>query len=573
MTHYKNGAYFDSECGLSRTPVHSLQKRLLRTCALVGVSMSVVLSGCSNSPTNAAAEKAASASSKAAYYLSTAGDYRPATSFPNQFNKPLTSSALRMREQAAMRNPAAYLAKNGTTFTSSKRDIRHAISLLTDAIGNPATTWEYKRVLYAQRALCEDQLAAMKSQAMRAEVADITRELHALDYSTLHLTQYAKKINYLKAQEAAYGRQYVSQLQAAQHAERKMQHMVNDLTSRLHHAQTALAAMEARRKADLVRGGRLEMQSRVQTGSKSLTTLEAGTRLLNAAAKISIPIELARLKIGRMEFQLSLANNRLAHAQAQVMELSSQRKVAQKIARRAAEQLRLLQAAVHTIIYGASARQMDVNHSAATINHLLVEMSGQAKKASAEYQAASQDFNMAVNSQSTAYTVAAKLLNAKASASNPLVQALQNKSPDALLQIFRAESTLSEAQMLRMELMAVMLQKSAAQLCTITYGLINKASPVSAPKAGYIAALRKHVILKMDVATGSLSRAKIDSVDASSSVKWLEPAYRYAVNAAIARTATEPAIIAKAEKIAVESAKRADSLNPSLNLPLSFKPM
>jgi len=573
VTHYKNGAYFDSECGLSRTPVHSLQKRLLRTCALVGVSMSVVLSGCSNSPTNAAAEKAASASSKAAYYLSTAGDYRPATSFPNQFNKPLTSSALRMREQAAMRNPAAYLAKNGTTFTSSKRDIRHAISLLTDAIGNPATTWEYKRVLYAQRALCEDQLAAMKSQAMRAEVADITRELHALDYSTLHLTQYAKKINYLKSQEAAYGRQYVSQLQAAQHAERKMQHMVNDLTSRLHRAQTALAAMEARRKADLVRGGRLEMQSRVQTGSKSLTTLEAGTRLLNAAAKISIPIELARLKIGRMEFQLSLANNRLAHAQAQVMELSSQRKVAQKIARRAAEQLRLLQAAVHTIIYGASARQMDVNHSAATINHLLVEMSGQAKKASAEYQAASQDFNMAVNSQSTAYTVAAKLLNAKASASNPLVQALQNKSPDALLQIFRAASTLSEAQMLRMELMAVMLQKSAAQLCTITYGLINKASPVSAPKAGYIAALRKHVILKMDVATGSLSRAKIDSVDASSSVKWLEPAYRYAVNAAIARTATEPAIIAKAEKIAVESAKRADSLNPSLNLPLSFKPM
>jgi hypothetical protein len=127
--------------------------------------------------------------------------------------------------------------------------------------------------------------------------------------------------------------------------------------------------------------------------------------------------------------------------------------------------------------------------------------------------------------------------------------------------------------MLRMELMAVMLQKSASQLCTITYGLINEASPVSAPKAGYIAALRKHVILKMDVATGSLSRAKIDSVDASSSVKWLEPAYRYAVNAAIARTATEPAIIAKAEKIAVESAKRADSLNPSLNLPLSFKPM
>lgn len=478
-----------------------------------------------------------------------------------------------MREQAAMRNPAAYLAKNGTTFTSSKRDIRHAISLLTDAIGNPATTWEYKRVLYAQRALCEDQLAAMKSQAMRAEVADITRELHALDYSTLHLTQYAKKINYLKSQEAAYRRQYVSQLRAAQHAERKMQHMVNGLTSRLHRAQTALAAMEARRKADLVRGGRLEMQSRVQTGSKSLTTLEAGTRLLNAAAKISIPIELARLKIGRMEFRLSLANNRLAHAEAQVVELSSQRKVAQKIARRAAEQLRFLQAAVHTIIYGASAKQMDVNHSAATINHLLVEMSGQAKKASAEYQAASQDFNMAVNSQSTAYTVAAKLLNAKARASNPLVQALQNKSPDALLQIFRAASTLSEAQMLRMELMAVMLQKSASQLCTITYGLINEASPVSAPKAGYIAALRKHVILKMDVATGSLSRAKIDSVDASSSVKWLEPAYRYAVNAAIARTATEPAIIAKAEKIAVESAKRADSLNPSLNLPLSFKPM
>ncbi len=127
--------------------------------------------------------------------------------------------------------------------------------------------------------------------------------------------------------------------------------------------------------------------------------------------------------------------------------------------------------------------------------------------------------------------------------------------------------------MLRTELMAKMLQKSAAQLCQMTYKLIGKSSPIGAPKAGYIAALRKSVILKMDSATSSLSRAKMDAASSSSDIKWLAPAYRYAVNVAIAETATEPAMIAKAEKIAVQSAKKADSLKPSLNLPVSLKPM
>ena len=567
------GEHLISENSFWNVTSATLPNRLLRFSALGAVSMSMLLSGCSNSPTNAAAEKAASASSKAAHYVSTAGDYRPAANFPGQFNKPLTTSALRMREQSAMRNPAAYLAKNGSGFTSSKRDIRHAISLLTEAIGNPATTWEYKRVLYAQRALCEDQLAAMNAKAMQSEVALITRQLHALDYSTLHRTRYAKKINYLKAQRKAYGDQYVSALRAAKRHEQKVQEMAVALTTRLHHAQTALAALEAKRKNDLIRGGRLEMQSRIQTGEKSLSTLESGTRLLDAAARVSIPIELANLRIQRMQYALSLAQNRVAHAKAQVTELAAQRKIAEKIAHRAAEQLTLLQSAVHTIIYGASAKQMDVNHSASAIKALLAKLAKQAGKATTEYRAASQDFNMAINSQNTAYSAALKLINAKVHASDPMVQALQNKSPSALLQIFKSASTLSEAQMLRTELMAKMLQKSAAQLCQMTYKLIGKSSPIGAPKAGYIAALRKSVILKMDSATSSLSRAKMDAASSSSDIKWLAPAYRYAVNVAIAETATEPAMIAKAEKIAVQSAKKADSLKPSLNLPVSLKPM
>ncbi len=551
----------------------TLPSKWLRFSALGAVSISVLLSGCSNSPTNAAAEKAASGSSKAAHYVSTAGDYRPAANFPGQFNKPLTLSALRMREQSAMRNPAAYLAKNGSGFTSSKRDIRHAIALLTDAIGNPATSWEYKRVLYAQRALCEDQLAAMNAKAMQSEVSLITRQLHALDYSTLHLTRYAKKINYLKAQRSAYGHQYVSALRAARHHEQKVQQMAAALASRLHQAQRALAALVAKRKNDLIHGGRLEMQSRIQTGEKSLSTLKAGTRLLDAAAKVSIPIELANLRIERMQYALSLAQNRVVHAKAQVTELAAQRKIAEKIAHRAADQLTLLQSAVHTIIYGASAKQMDVNHSASAIKASLAELAKQAGKATTGYQAASQDFNMAINSQNTAYSAALKLINAKVHASDPMVQALQNKSPAALLQIFKSASTLSEAQMLRTELMARMLQKSAAQLCQMTYKLIDKSSPISAPKPGYLAALRKSVILKMDSATTSLSQAKMDAASSSSNIKWLEPAYRYAVNVAIAETATEPAMIAKAEKIAAQSAKKADAIKPSLNLPVSLKPI
>lgn len=551
----------------------TLPNKLLRLSALGAVGMSILLSGCSNSPTNAAAAKAASASSKASYYVSTAGDYRPVANFPGQFNKPLTLSALRMREQSAMHNPAAYLAKNGSGFTSSKRDIRHAISLLTDAIGNPATTWEYKRVLYAQRALCEDQLAAMDAKAMHSEVASIIRQLHVLDYSTLHLTRYAKKISYLKAQRDAYAHQYVSALQAAKLREQKLQALAAALTSQLHHAQTALVALKAKRKRDLIRGGRLEMQSRIQTGEKSLSTLKAGTHLLNAAAKISIPIELANLRIERMQYTLSLARNQVANAIAQVTELASQRKITEKIAQRAAEQLTLLQSAVHTIIYGESAQQMDVNHSAAAIKATLAKLVKQAGKATTEYRAALQDFNMAINSQNTAYSVASKLINAKVHTSDPMVQALQNKSPSAILQIFKSASTLSEAQMLRTKLMAMMLQKSAAQLCQITYMLIDKPSPISAPKAGYLSALRKSVILKMDSATSSVSQAELDATSSTSDIQWLAPAYSYVVNAAIAETATEPAIISKAQKIAIQSAKKANALNPSLNLPESFKPM
>lgn len=571
MKHTSIGGYCSSVDTVSESAAASLQRRLLRLGALGAASMSLLLAGCSNSPTNAAAANAASASAEAAHYLATAGDYRPATSFPDQFRQPLTATALRADEQSAMRNPAAYLAKNGLGFTSSKRDIRHAISLLTDAIDNAATTWEYKRVLYAQRALCEDQLAAMKTQMMQSEVAIITRQLHTLDYSTLYLTHYAKKISYLTAQHKSYSRQYASALRAAKHHQQKMELAAAEMESKLHRMQTVLAAVEAQRKADLIRGARLELQSRMQMGEESLSTLRAGTRLLNAAAKISVPIELSRLRMGRMKFALALAQNRVSHAKAQVVELAFQRAISEKIARHAAEQLKSLQSAVRAMIYGTSAENMSVDRSASAIQKSLAELDKLQVKATAEYQAADQDFTMAINSQSTAYSVAAKLVDAHVHESNPMVQTLQDKSPEALLQIFKAASTLSEAQMLRMVLMGKTLQKSAAQFCDVTYKLIGKSSPISALKAGYLTSLRKNVILKMDSATAALSQAKMEATNASEDIRWLEPAYSYAVNAAIAETATEPAIIAKAKKLAIQAAKQANSLNPALNLPLSFK--
>ena len=542
------------------------QQRLLHIAACGAVGMSLTMAGCSNSPTNAAAKSASSASTQAAHYLATAGDYRPAKNFPDHFNKPLTASELRMREQSAMHNPSAFLARNGKGFTSSKRDIRHAIALLTNALGNSATTWQYKRVLYAQRAICEDQLASIRAAKMRTDVAAMTRELHALDYSTLHLIHYAKQISYLKAEQKAYGSQYASELHAARHRMRQSDLAVTHLSAELHQAEDTLKTLLAKRKAELIRGGRLEMESSTQTGQRSLATLEAGTRQLNAAANLAEPVARTRLKIDRLRFALNLAQIRAAHAKAQVTELAAQRAISQKIARRAGDQLKLLQAAVRTIIYGNSTNQIDVNHSASAIKNALAGLNKDAAKAILTYKAAAQDFEMAINSQRTAYTLATQLIDQKVRQSNPLVEALQNKTPEALIEILKAASTLAYAQMLRMQLMAKTLQKSAADLCQSTYGLVDKESPIKAPTAAYLSTLRKNVILKMDAATMSLRSAKLNMVNASSRIKWLQPAYLYAVNMGIAGTSTQSAMIAKAKAIADESAKEANSINPSLNL-------
>lgn len=540
---------------------------LLRIAAAGAVSLSLSLSGCSNSPTNAAAQSAASASVESAHYLATAGDYRPAKNFPDHFTQPLTTTELRMREQSAMRNPSAYLARNGKDFTSSRRDIRHAIALLTNALGNSALSWEYKRVLYAQRAMCEDQLAAIRAGQMRAELSSITRELHALDYSTLHLTRYAKKISYLKAEEKAYSTQYVSALRSARKHLRQSLRVVNRLTGRLHHAEHSLRALLGRRKAELVRGGRLEMQSSIQSGPQSLATLEAGTRQLNAAAALSAPIANGRLAISQLGFALRLAENRASQAKAQVTELSAQRTVSERIARRAADQLKLLHVAVRTIIYGAATDRMDVNRAASEMKTSLAELKKNAAKATALYASAARDFEMAVNSQRTAITVANQLINQKMRPSDPLVKAFQDRTPAALLEILQAGSTLADAQMLRTQLMAQTLQQAAAWLCKQTYGLIGKQSPIAAPPSGYLATLRKNVILKMDSATMAIRQAKNGLSEASSRVKWLQPAYLYAVNVGIAGTATESAMVAKAEAVANEAAKAANAINPSLNLP------
>ncbi len=561
------------KCSLEKQVVHSVevcswQQRLVHIAACGAVGMSLTMAGCSNSPTNAAAQSASSASAKAAHYLATAGNYRPAKNFPDHFNKPLTASELREREQSAMRNPSAFLARNGKGFTSSKRDIRHAIALLTNALGNSATTWQYKRVLYAQRAMCEDQLAGMKARQMQVDTASITRQLHALDYSTLHLTRYARKISYLKAEYTAYVHQYVSALHNARKVLKQSRQAVLSLSAKLHHSENVLKTLLAKRKAYLIRGGKLEMQSTIQNGSQSLATLKSGTRALDAAAALSVPVARAHLLIGHLRFLLSMAENRAAHAQAQVEELSSQRTISQKIAARALDQLKLLQAAVQTIIYGSGASRMDVNRSATLIKKCLTHINRDAGKAKQLYQAAAQDFEMAINSQRTAYTLATKLMNEKMHRSDPLIQALENKTPEALLEILRASSTLAEARMLRTELMAKTLQRAAADLCQSTYGIIGKSSPITAPKAAHLAAMRKSVILKMDSATVSLRQAKMNMIGASSKIKWLQPAFLYAVNMGIAGTSTESAMIAKAKAIADEAAKQADSINPELNLPV-----
>ncbi len=544
------------------------QQRLLHTVACGAVGMSLTMAGCSNSPTNAAAKSASSASTQAAHYLATAGDYRPSKNFPDHFNKPLTASELRMREQSAMHNPSAFLARNGKGFTSSKRDIRHAIALLTNALGNSATSWKYKRVLYAQRAMCEDQLAGMRARQMQVDVASITRQLHALDYSTLHLTRYAKKISYLQAEHTAYVRQYVSALRNARKELKQSRQAVLSLSTKLHHSEDVLKTLLAQRKAELIRGGKLEMQSTIQNGSQSLATLKSGTRALDAAAALSAPIARAHVLIGHLRFVLSMAENRVAHAQSQVAELSSQRTISQKIAGRALDQLKSLRVAVQTIIYGSGADRMDVNRSATLIKKCLVQINRDAGKATKLYQAAAQDLEMAINSQRTAYTLATKLMNQKMHRSDPLIQALENKTPEALLEILRASSTFAEARMLRTELMAKTLQRAAAELCQSTYGIIGKPSPITAPKAAYLAAMRKSVILKMDSATVSLRQAKMNMIGASSKIKWLQPAFLYAVNMGIVGTSTESAMIAKAKAIAFEAAKQADSINPELNLPV-----
>ncbi|MGC8559113.1 MAG: hypothetical protein ACP5O1_00360 [Phycisphaerae bacterium] len=561
------------KCSLEKQVVHSVeahswQQRFVHIAACGAVGMSLTMAGCSNSPTNAAAQSASSASTQAAHYLATAGNYRPAKNFPDHFNKPLTASELRMREQSAMHNPSAFLARNGKGFTSSRRDIRHAIALLTNALDNSATSWQYKRVLYAQRAMCEDQLAGMKARQMQVDTASITRQLHALDYSTLHLTRYARKISYLTAEHTAYVHQYVSALHNARKVLKQSQLEVLSLSTRLHHSESVLKTLLAKRKAELIQGGRLEMQSTIQNGPQSLTTLKAGTRALDAAAAISVPIARAHFLVGHLRFVLSMAENRVAHAQAEVAELSSQRAISQKIAGRALDQLKLLQVAVRTIIYGSGVNQMDVNRSATLIKKRLAQISRDARKATKLYKAAAQDIEMAINSQRTAYTLAIKLMNEKMHRSDPLIQALENKTPEALLEILHASSTLAEARMLRTELMAKTLQRAAAELCQSTYGIIGKSSPITAPKAAYLAAMRKSVILKMDSATVALRQAKMNMTGASAKIKWLQPAFLYAVNMGIVGTSTESAMIAKAKAIADEAAKQADSINPELNLPL-----
>lgn len=539
--------------------------------AVAAALSTLVLTGCSNSPSNEAARSASSASAKASYLASTAGSFRPAKNFPDRFGVPLTTSELQTRMMEAERNPSAYLEKNGTAFTSRSRDLRHAIALLTHALSDSAVPWNYKEMLLAQRAFCEDQLASLHVEQMRQALGLISRHLRALDYADLHLSHYGQKIAYLKAQKKLYAGQYATQLAAAKTRSGRAATHVERLSKALHRLTVHLAAMKTGRKGKLISGTRLEMTSRLQNGASSLETLKKGTRQLDSAAAMSVPIAHLELQISRLSFVLANAQNMQAFAHDQEKELALQRMVVKKIARRAGTQLAEMQATVHAIIFGDAADHFDVSSQAKALNAALDVVTSQERKAAILYSAAGNDFTMAINARRTAYTRAQTLLGEKMHRSNPMIMALENKNPEALLEIFKAASTLSQAQMLQVQLLALKLQKSAAGLCASAYGLVDKPSPIAAPAAGVISGLQKTVIVTFDNATVSLGQAKAASPDGSQT-KWLEPAYQYAVNVGIAKSSTDPSVVAKAEKLAIAAANKANSLNPSLDLSTSFKP-
>ncbi len=540
--------------------------RLLACAALAAATTG--LAGCGNSSSGKADSTAISTSQNAAGLMVSAGDYRPATSFPVAINSTLSSSELRSAQQQAKQNPKSYLAPR-----SAMRDLRHASAMLSTAIGQSGLRHNFKSLLEGQKGQVELLEAQHRINRLSAALVELTSRFNIITQDSALLNSDRLKIASLRTQYKAYAVMHKAALQTAIHARRAADKHLAAAKQRVAAAKKLVAINIAARDRFSAAGMTLVTESHNTTGAQSLDQYKRAMAKMNQVAKYAAKVEILKSRLNQDMDRANLATMQADAARRHAEELAAARHVAAGVAASALRRIAAIEAGAKAIISGSVAQS-----SVPTVMDQFTAVNAQIKIALHQADAAlqmcnesRQDLKQAAFDQSKNSTYASQLTAHGLRHDDPLIVANENRSLQSLYNLQAASASITAATVSQLKLQVLKLQALCASTGDSIYPLINQQSPVAAPTAAQMLACTTAATDALNHATMDAGQALASGPAGRSPVKWLAPAITFQANIALAEVTADPALKTKYLQVAAQEAQKANQLNPLLKLAVPVK--
>lgn len=549
--------------------VPSAWPRTMRLLACAALAVATAgLAGCGDSSSGKADSGAVYTSQNAAGLMVSAGDYRPATPFPVAIHSTLSGGELQSSEQKAKQNPKTYLAPR-----SAMRDLRHASSMLTAAIGQSGLRHNFKSLLAGQKGQVELLEAQHRINRVSAALVDLTSRFNIITQDSALLNSDRLKIASLRTQYKAYAIMHKAALRAALDAQHTADRHLAAAKQRVAAVKKLVAAHIALRDRFSAAGMALVAESHNSTGTKSLDQYKQAMAKMNQVAKYAAQVEILKSRLSQDMDRANLAAMQADAASRHAKELAAARRVAAGVAASALRRIAAIEAGAKTIISGSAAHS-----SVPTVMDQFAAVKAQLKIALHQADAAlqlcnesQQDLKQAAFEQSKNSTYASQLAAHGLRPNDPLILANENRSMQSLYNLQAASASITAATVSQLKLQVLKLQALCASTGDSIYPLINQQSPVAAPTAAELQACSAAATDALNHATMDADQALASGPSGRSPVKWLAPAINFQANIALAEVTADPALKTKYLQVAAQEAQKANQLNPMLKLNVPTK--
>ncbi len=535
--------------------------QLAAAAALVAAACG--LAGCGNSTSGKADTAAIYASQDAAGLTVSAGDYRPAASFPVALHSPLSPEALQQAESRAKQSPAAYLAPR-----SSMRDLRHASAMLASLISQGGLRHNFKSLLESQKGQVELLASQQRINKLSAALLELTTRFNTITQDSALLNSDRLKTAELRTEYKIYAVMHKNALRRAVHARVVARRRLAVAHKQVARLASRLAAAKSRRDALNSAGMALVVKSHNSTGSVSLNEYKQAMGKMDQAAGVSQKIELIAAHLAQAKAHENLVAMQAAAAGRHAVELAAARKTAASVAAKALRRIAAIQAGARAVIIGSANNRgvPSVGDQFTVVAAQLKIALHQADAAIALSNQARQDLKQASFEQSKNSIYASQLATRGLRPNDPLILANEDHNLQSLFNLQAAIASINTATACQMKLQILKLQGLCAKAGDSIYPLINQTAPVAAPSPTDLASCGAAAVTALNNATDDANLALNPAPSGRSPVKWLAPAVTYQANLALAEVTPNLTLKKKYREAANAEAQKANQLNPFLRL-------